>query len=57
MRRKVGNIMPNIDQFFDDLEDVLDKHLDGDWEWSYEHDKPLSITSETLAKAWEERGD
>ena len=57
MRRKVGNIMPNIDQFFDDLEDVLDKHLDGDWEWSYEHDKPLSITSETLAKAWEDRVD
>ena len=47
--------MPNIDQFFDDLEAVLDKHLGSDWEWCYEHDKPLLITSESLAKAWEEK--
>lgn len=44
----------SVDQFFDDLEAVLTKHLGSDWEWSYEHDKPLLITSESLAKAWEE---
>ena len=47
--------MVNLEVFFNELEELLDKHLGTDWEWSYEPDKPLSITSETLAKAWEEK--
>ena len=43
----------DIDAFFNDLEDVLNKHLDNDWEWSYESEKPLLITSEMLDKAWD----
>ena len=46
--------MVNIEVFFNELEELLDRHLDTDWEWHYEPDKPLSITSETLAQAWED---